>query len=87
MKDSSPVFLNHMKGSVSLGVFFKIILLLCLGRYGDLNAVEITVPPVKSVTDIHCHIAGLGYGNTDCFISEKLQKNYNFFLTEENRNE
>ena len=84
MRQSFPFFLDHMKGSVSFGMFLKIILLLFFGKYGDLNAGEVIVPAVESVMDIDCHIAGSGYGNTGCFISEKLQKSYNFFLTEEN---
>lgn len=32
----------------------------------------------KSIIDIHCHTAGLGYGNSGCFISEELKKSWKF---------
>jgi hypothetical protein len=32
----------------------------------------------KSVIDIHCHTAGVGFGNSGCFISKKLQKSWKY---------
>ena len=45
-----------------------------------IKAEENVIPAVKSITDIHCHVAGLGYGNSGCFISEKMQKNFRFYF-------
>ncbi|MEE9494585.1 MAG: amidohydrolase family protein [Gammaproteobacteria bacterium] len=39
---------------------------------------EATVLPDKPVVDMHVHIAGLGYGNSGCFISDDLKKGYKF---------
>jgi predicted TIM-barrel fold metal-dependent hydrolase len=34
------------------------------------------IPP--SIVDMHCHIAGIGAGNSGCFVSEKLRKSWRF---------
>lgn len=32
----------------------------------------------KTIIDFHAHVAGLGYGNSGCFINEKMRKNFRF---------
>lgn len=34
--------------------------------------------PAKSIIDFHAHVAGLGYGESGCFINEAMQKNLRF---------
>ena len=34
--------------------------------------------PPKAFTDFHCHIAGMGYGDSGCFISKKLRHSFKF---------
>lgn len=35
-------------------------------------------PLPTGIIDMHCHIAGLGYGGSGCFVSEKLSHNWRF---------
>ena len=30
------------------------------------------------IVDMHCHIAGIGAGDSGCFVSEKLRNNWRF---------
>ena len=32
----------------------------------------------KSIVDLHVHVAGLGYGNSGCFINEAMRENFRF---------
>ncbi len=32
----------------------------------------------KSIIDMHVHVAGLGYGNSGCFVSEDMRSNFRF---------
>lgn len=34
--------------------------------------------PESSIIDMHVHIAGLGYGNSGCFVSEEMKDSYKF---------
>ena len=34
--------------------------------------------PSKKILDMHCHIAGIGAGNSGCFISQELRDSYKF---------
>ena len=36
------------------------------------------VLPNKSIVDFHVHVAGLGYGNSGCFINDSMKNNYRF---------
>lgn len=76
-------FSDHKQVFLFFRIFFKIhfsILFFLLVKNGTLHAEEDFLPSVKSITDIHCHIAGLGYGNSGCFISQKLQKSFKFYF-------
>ncbi len=37
-----------------------------------------TPADAKTIIDFHAHVAGLGYGNSGCFINEKMRKNFRF---------
>ena len=32
----------------------------------------------KSIIDFHAHVAGLGYGNSGCFINDEMRNNFRF---------
>lgn len=32
----------------------------------------------KTIIDFHAHVAGLGYGNSGCFVNEKMRNNFRF---------
>jgi predicted TIM-barrel fold metal-dependent hydrolase len=53
-------------GGVARLVFFQ-------GPYGPV--VEL---PAEPLVDLHCHVAGLGYGDSGCFVSEALRDNWRF---------
>ena len=36
--------------------------------------------PDKSIIDYHCHVAGIGYGTSGCFISKEMMKSYKFSI-------
>ncbi len=62
----------------------KIILLLLLVLYSGFmlsreNPMGSLNPGVgKNIVDVHVHIAGLGYGESGCFINEEMQNNIRF---------
>lgn len=49
------------------------VLLLCLSVRGT-EAMETE----KSIIDIHCHTAGIGAGESGCFVSERLQRSWKY---------
>lgn len=62
----------------------KILLLLFLITFSVLmltrdHAMEYLNPGVgKSIVDAHVHVAGLGYGDSGCFINEQMRNNIRF---------
>ena len=38
------------------------------------------LPETKSIVDFHVHVAGLGYGNSGCFINKEMRENFRFPL-------
>jgi uncharacterized protein len=51
------------------------ILILCVPVCLALGRQEL---PAAQIIDMHCHAAGIGYGNSDCFVSEDLRKSFRF---------
>lgn len=43
---------------------------------------ETLLPTEKSIVDFHVHVAGLGYGESGCFINKEMRENFrfNFYL-------
>lgn len=39
---------------------------------------DIQLKAAERIVDMHCHVAGLGYGNSGCFISPAMRKNIRF---------
>lgn len=57
----------------------KIILgVLLLALPAMAVASEITVETGKTIVDFHAHVAGLGYGDSGCFINEEMRSNIRF---------
>jgi hypothetical protein len=46
-----------------------------ISRKGPYRPLE---PIAPDIVDMHCHIAGIGAGNSGCFVSEKLRKSWRF---------
>jgi len=57
-----------------------LVVLVLLGRLvlfiGPVNPPEAL--PATTIIDMHVHVAGLGYGDSGCFISERMQQSYKF---------
>ena len=53
-------------GLVARVVFFQ-------GPYGPVREL-----PAELLVDLHCHVAGLGHGDSGCFVSEALRDNWRF---------
>jgi predicted TIM-barrel fold metal-dependent hydrolase len=58
-------------------------LFTCLLLAISVNAVAAEAPPLlpftdKQIVDFHVHVAGLGYGNSGCFINEAMRENFRF---------
>lgn len=58
--------------------FIHIILSIALYVGAFPSCVNAETPPPTPILDMHCHIAGLGYGNSGNFISTALRKSYKF---------
>ena len=53
-------------------VLCVVVLLFSIGPYRPVEP----LPP--DIVDMHCHIAGIGAGNSGCFISPELRKSWRF---------
>lgn len=77
MKNNIKKMINQYKPYVAAGTFILGIVPLQAfsGNKADISISEL---PESSVTDFHCHIAGVGYGESGCFISKKMTDSYKF---------
>jgi uncharacterized protein len=57
----------------SLRILSLLIIALCCPAFGADRA--LASPPI---IDMHCHVSGLGYGDSGCFISDTLRKSCKF---------
>lgn len=76
MKKTKARFLPRSRGfRIILGLMVAVVLTeVCLpGR--SYRPIE-PIPP--GIVDLHCHIAGIGAGESGCFISPKLRGNWRF---------
>ena len=58
-----------------------LILLVCQPVFaeGSDNTSDALLPATgKTIVDIHVHVAGLGYGDSGCFINETMRENFRF---------
>lgn len=56
-----------------------IIIALCLFMFFRESALDSLDPKTgKSITDMHVHVAGLGYGDSGCFIGSDMRNNFRF---------
>lgn len=66
----------------SIGSILGTILSLCIGFSALATENPASGLPIstegKTIIDFHAHVAGLGYGNSGCFINEKMRKNFRF---------
>jgi hypothetical protein len=53
-------------------------LLLCAWAFGGPYRPVQPLPP--RIVDIHCHVAGLGAGNSGCFVSSRLRHSWRFAI-------
>ncbi|MES2673194.1 MAG: amidohydrolase family protein [Pseudomonadota bacterium] len=61
-----------------LTIIFSVGLLLSAGR-GYAQSAENLLPFAgKEIIDFHAHVAGLGYGDSGCFVNEEMRNNFRF---------
>lgn len=63
------------RGKTVLAAVAVLLFVLSLSGSNPYSTLE-PIPP--SIVDIHCHIAGIGAGNSGCFVSEKLRQSWRF---------
>lgn len=60
----------------------SVIMVLCFAglalAYYLMPAAPTHPQPEKSIVDIHVHVAGLGYGESGCFINSAMRENFRF---------
>ena len=64
----------------------KIVMLIGFGflalsflKFYDGDAGDYALPmDQKSIIDFHAHVAGLGYGNSGCFVNKEMRDNFRF---------
>ncbi len=66
-------------------IFGSVLLLSAYLSYAlsDDNSSEISSENLlpfsgKEIIDFHAHVAGLGYGNSDCFVNDEMRNNFRF---------
>jgi len=75
----NQVFLKLIKKIYLLPILFLIFLLLIGLFFIHENPLQQLDPGTgKNITDIHVHVAGLGYGNSGCFIGQEMRDNIRF---------
>jgi len=61
---------------ISLLIFFLAIILFFFLHENPLT--QLDPKTGKNITDIHVHVAGLGYGDSGCFIGPEMKDNFRF---------
>lgn len=53
---------------------------IAVGELHGESPSQVALPPARAprIIDVHCHIAGLGYGESGCFVSEALLNSWKF---------
>ena len=68
-----------MLGSIHKSVRAFIFQLVVVFISPVIFAHDLDVKPAgKTIIDFHAHVAGLGYGNSGCFVNEKMRNNFRF---------
>jgi len=63
----------------SIFVVLLAVVLLTVGVTCHRNAITTLNPGTdKTILDMHVHVAGLGYGNSGCFINKEMRANFRF---------
>ena len=58
--------------------YLSLILLLVVGCASADSKQDLLPFTSKEIVDFHVHVAGLGYGNSGCFINEAMRDNFRF---------
>ena len=66
-----------MKLIKKLGLVWLAVAVAALGA-ASLAQADKAPANQKTIIDFHAHVAGLGYGNSGCFINEKMRENFRF---------
>jgi len=59
-------------------LFLTVIALSGLGAIRSPELGDLAPGTGKSIVDVHVHVAGLGYGDSGCFINEGMRNNFRF---------
>jgi uncharacterized protein len=57
---------------------FSLVFLLDIGRAFALTDENLLPFAGKEIIDFHAHVAGLGYGNSGCFVNAEMRNNFRF---------
>jgi len=68
-----------MKSTMVLRLLVLSVLVLSTCAQANKDASAALLPfEAKSIVDFHAHVAGLGYGNSGCFINDEMRNNFRF---------
>ena len=60
-------------------MLWLVLLLVPIDLHAEDSAKDTLLPfDEKNIVDFHVHVAGLGYGNSGCFINEEMRNNFRF---------
>ena len=64
--------MSYIKKLIAVALLAFTSMLVSAAEKSDL------LPGDKSIVDFHVHVAGLGYGDSGCFINKEMRENYRF---------
>ena len=70
--------LNLLKKIVPILIGIIITLLIVREMLFENIAISSTQQPNTPIIDMHVHVAGLGYGDSGCFVSDEMKQSYKF---------
>ena len=70
--------LNLLKKAALILIGIIIILLIIREMLFENVALSSTQQPNTPIIDMHVHVAGLGYGDSGCFVSDEMKQSYKF---------
>jgi len=71
------IIIKNMKKTI---LFLSLIAFTAFMFLRSHSMAELTPGTGKNIIDSHVHVAGLGYGNSGCFVSKKMRNNIRFPL-------
>lgn len=57
-------------------IFLSLVWIASLSSHAD--EIDNLLPFNKNIVDFHVHVAGLGYGNSGCFVNKEMRENFRF---------